>query len=556
MEWFRAFPGGRAGGDATDLLAARMRALASHRVRRYQLEEELSDVYASSSWRLTGPLRTLGARLRGVSKPRDADRRWKAGPVPPALLREHGGSGFDCAPFCYGVDALALWDEPYRRAAAEGPIAFFGPERIGRGLESQFGRLFRRAGGDLPVEHVIAHRSRVEIAAACARRCGAQLLVLDEEFERGFLPTRLYHPVAPQLLRETAAPLRRARVVFPAAADAASLSDLPGSCLVEQDGRQLELEVPVLDSKILPRLLGIEAPGQDIAGMLQAPGNRDATLGGIVDGWASSRQVRRRLQDTFFDWTSVVADERRELPLVTCILASKRPDFVPRAVEMLCRQGYPDIEIVLVCHGFSLGDAVPARPGLRVEVIEAPAGACLGECLNLGIAASSGAVWMKIDDDDVYGPDYIEDGVRLLFDTDADVLARPLLLTRKGARWFFDEERAARSNVYIEDVDPTGHMCGATLVARNVPGRIPGFDPDLRRGVDSEFLLRARRDGLRLVSVNVPGYACIRYSAPDHHTWSMDVASGVEVSPTAADAWIGCRTTNLSGDGRGLVENH
>ena len=106
----------------------------------------------------------------------------------------------------------------------------------------------------------------------------------------------------------------------------------------------------------------------------------------------------------------VLADPPR-LPLVSVLLATRRPELLERALAAVRRQTYPRLELMLGLHGEGFGEAAPvaAGPSLPVTALRLDVSLPLGSVLNVLTDAARGTLLTKMDDDDVYGPDHIWD---------------------------------------------------------------------------------------------------------------------------------------------------
>jgi hypothetical protein len=101
-------------------------------------------------------------------------------------------------------------------------------------------------------------------------------------------------------------------------------------------------------------------------------------------------------------------------PPVSTIIMTRCPAFVAGAIAMMRAQTYPNVEVVLGLHGLRAAE-LPAegREALASadQVLELPGSQPLGTCMNMATAASQGDVIAKIDDDDLYGPRYLDEAV-------------------------------------------------------------------------------------------------------------------------------------------------
>ena len=212
----------------------------------------------------------------------------------------------------------------------------------------------------------------------------------------------------------------------------------------------------------------------------------------------------------------------RRPPLVSVIVATRRPAFVADAVGMIAAQAYGPLELVLVLHRHTPVDLPPeAREACRAAgacVVQAPPTSTLGECLNAGIAASRGELIAKVDDDDVYGPAYLGEAVAAFLAGKGDVIgkaehyvylaaARELLLWLPGA----------------SEADGQSDLVGGTLLFPRPLGLDPGFRP-LSISEDVDFLDSCAAAGLRLYATSRRHFARRRLGDTAHHTWHADDA--------------------------------
>ena len=107
------------------------------------------------------------------------------------------------------------------------------------------------------------------------------------------------------------------------------------------------------------------------------------------------------------------ARQRTNLPLVSILLATRRPALLPQALAAVASQTWPRLELVLAPHGnepaFAGVERRLAALGVPTKIAPAPASAPLGAVLNGAVQASSGTLLTKMDDDDRYGPEHVWD---------------------------------------------------------------------------------------------------------------------------------------------------
>ena len=98
-------------------------------------------------------------------------------------------------------------------------------------------------------------------------------------------------------------------------------------------------------------------------------------------------------------------------PLVSILVATKRPRFLSWILDAVARQTYPNLELVLALHGGSFVDVERRIARLQIPVKTIQVSACepLGAVLNAATMAASGIFLARMDDDDLYGSDHIWD---------------------------------------------------------------------------------------------------------------------------------------------------
>jgi spore maturation protein CgeB len=204
---------------------------------------------------------------------------------------------------------------------------------------------------------------------------------------------------------------------------------------------------------------------------------------------------------------------------VSAVVPTNRPARLEHVLRVVGAQTRPDVELVLVHHGFDL-DAAEVRARAKdlgvAELVLVPAhrSLTLGACMDLGVAAASGDVVAKMDDDNHYGPNYLLDLVRAFDWTDAAVVGKwahyaHLQGSNAVLLRFPDAEHR-----YVELVQ------GGTLTVRRETARALGFG-NLPRAVDTTFLSRVREAGGRVYSADRFNFVSVRQADVAGHTWQI-----------------------------------
>ena len=204
-------------------------------------------------------------------------------------------------------------------------------------------------------------------------------------------------------------------------------------------------------------------------------------------------------------------------PLVSVVLTTRdRPRFLPIALECFRHQTHPRRELIVVDDGEShpVRAADVERIGGRLLRLDSVAR--IGTKLNLGCEAARGTVCVKMDDDDWYGPRYVETMLAGLRGPPATTCL-PTMAFLTPFR-FFDV-----ANWLIRRAD-NGNVPGATLVFRRENWAEAPFR-GLSSNEDMWFWYDQVRLGIQARPVDaIESYLAVRHSgaaAIDRgHAWS------------------------------------
>ena len=207
-------------------------------------------------------------------------------------------------------------------------------------------------------------------------------------------------------------------------------------------------------------------------------------------------------------------------PVVSVLLPTRRPQLLGAAVESVRVQNYPRLELVLALHGDGFGadaDIAAITEDLQfgVQVVRVEEDKPLGAVLNAAVAASSGTLLTKFDDDDYYASDHIWD----------------LLLAREysGATLV----AKAPEYVYLSRIDSTVRVAkmrerfvprpmaagGVLMISRQDLDDAGGWQRVPRR-VDTALARDVAQVGGDIYWTHGTGYLRVRHG--DEHTWTID----------------------------------
>ena len=222
-----------------------------------------------------------------------------------------------------------------------------------------------------------------------------------------------------------------------------------------------------------------------------------------------------------------------ELPLVSVVLATRRPGRLAMAVANVARQRYPHLELVLALHGPGFEEAAVARAcagfAYPPTVLRVGAERPLGAVLNAATAAAAGALLAKMDDDDVYGSEHLWDLVLAHEYSGAALVGKFPATVYLAARDRTVRRRRVRSETWSRSI--TG---GAMLVGRAALERAGGWRP-VRRHVDAALVDDVARAGGGVYRTHDAGYVLVRHG--EGHTWEADDAVFLAQAEAVRPGW-------------------
>lgn len=205
-------------------------------------------------------------------------------------------------------------------------------------------------------------------------------------------------------------------------------------------------------------------------------------------------------------------------PSVTAMVSTNRPAQLDHVIEQVGQQEGVDVQLAIVTHGFEADIAeLTAKAndlGLdNVEFFYGDPSWALGNCLNHLVSVSEGSYAAKVDDDDIYAPQYLADQINALRYTGADLVGKQacyLYLSDLDATLLRFPEREHLWTTFV---------AGPTLVAPTMTFRENPFE-SRTRGEDSAFLRAVSESGGRTYSTDRFNFMQMRIG--HSHTWQSD----------------------------------
>lgn len=212
---------------------------------------------------------------------------------------------------------------------------------------------------------------------------------------------------------------------------------------------------------------------------------------------------------------------------VAQLLVTMRPELLERCLARYRADLYPNRELVVVLHGDDVDMRAArrlVREGEAVTLLKADSARSLGECLNMAVAHTDAPFWMKLDDDDHYGPGYTRDFMLYRRAIRTPLMGKPPAFVHLEAadelRW--DPQWASFANLLHDPREASSALvAGGTLAGTREVVETMGFSGARRGGSDSEFIERCLADGHQVLATDPFNFARYRSGDDGFHTWKV-----------------------------------
>lgn len=215
---------------------------------------------------------------------------------------------------------------------------------------------------------------------------------------------------------------------------------------------------------------------------------------------------------------------------VTVVTSSKRPWMIQNILANFDRQNYPHKDHIIVLHGdfdadtvAQLQETIAAHPD--TQLLCQPKQVTLGGCLNAAVGLSRADYIAKFDDDDHYGPHFLEDAAQQIWLTDADIYTQPLnqVYLEHFQKLVYQPEALRKAMRFVTRAAYSGFFgSGGTLILKRHVGQTIGFSDDRRGGLDTDFFFRAVHAGHTAYVGAAFNYTFVRRADKGSHTWSIE----------------------------------
>lgn len=241
-----------------------------------------------------------------------------------------------------------------------------------------------------------------------------------------------------------------------------------------------------------------------------------------------------------------------EFPKATLVTGTMREQLLPKCFRQFEDQTYSNKELILVFNGdSSFIERYKSKYDDKQNIVitAMPQESTIGTILNFGVSKATGSYFFRIDDDDFYGPNYIQDSMLYLRAMKVDILGK------RASFFHFEDEK----DIYLrKGALPVISRFPASLLHQNDDFLISGcsFAADisfLRKHRYPDFV-QASADTALIDSIreNSPNASCLlidnlnlvaeRLVDVSNHTWriaSKQIKNEAKVIASSIDQLMG-----------------
>lgn len=203
-------------------------------------------------------------------------------------------------------------------------------------------------------------------------------------------------------------------------------------------------------------------------------------------------------------------------PLISFVMPTIRADLIEASIRSYDGIQYGNKELVVAINNdaIALSDCKRIAKGRTdIRFLHVPQCEPVGRCLNVAIQAARGEFVAKIDDDDIYGPDYLSGFVHALRAVKFD------LAGKVPAFWYEEADGSLLiKREFWKYHSCYKHLMGGTFFFRN--DGLHAYGETVRGYADLEMQERMTGQNEVIISVGFFDYAHVRRSG-EHHTWKL-----------------------------------
>jgi cellulose synthase/poly-beta-1,6-N-acetylglucosamine synthase-like glycosyltransferase len=203
---------------------------------------------------------------------------------------------------------------------------------------------------------------------------------------------------------------------------------------------------------------------------------------------------------------------------VSVITCTRRPDSLNNIFENYARQKQKIKELIIILHDNSIDPNIwneEKNKYIHVRIFQLDENISLGKCLNFAAAHAAYGIIAKFDDDDYYGPKYLNDTIKAFYDVEAEVIGKLTSYVYFQKEKILAIRHLGNENSYVRRIDGPSIIFKKSVLAK-VRFR------DISRGEDNWFCRDCLKRGIKIFSVNRFHHIYMRHANKEDHTWNID----------------------------------
>jgi glycosyltransferase involved in cell wall biosynthesis len=203
---------------------------------------------------------------------------------------------------------------------------------------------------------------------------------------------------------------------------------------------------------------------------------------------------------------------------VTVVTCTRRTNSFNNVFENYIRQEQKLKELIIILHDDSAdidkwNEA--ANETSNVRIFQMSENISLGTCLNFAVQQATFDIIAKFDDDDYYGPKYLNDSIKAFDEVEADVIGKSTSYVYFQKEQVLAIRHNGNENCYVKHID------GPSLIFKKGVISIVKFR-DISRGEDKWFCKDCLDHEIKMYSVNRFHHIYMRHANHEDHTWTIE----------------------------------
>jgi len=203
---------------------------------------------------------------------------------------------------------------------------------------------------------------------------------------------------------------------------------------------------------------------------------------------------------------------------ISVITCTNRPSALRNILENYDRQVQKEKELIIILNNNNIDKNIWEEAAERhgnVKLIQLDQNISLGQCLNFGAEQAAFDIIAKFDDDDYYGPKYLQNAAVVFNEINVEVAGKATSFV------YFEKERILALRNRGHENRFVKHIDGPSIIIRRSVLEKVKFR-DISRGEDKCFCKDCLELGIKIYSMDRFQHIYMRHANVDDHTWTIE----------------------------------